>query len=69
MAYKVFRAFDKDIDKSIVSYFGNCLNRGNDYNNFMIRADNDSVTVWDNYDTVTISKSDLPNKIARKLYL
>ena len=57
-----------NLNNSVVKYFCSLLNRINGYNNFNIRVDPCSVTAWDGYDSITILKSDLPNKIARKLY-
>ena len=70
MATKNF--YDCTTDKvcSIVyNYFCAALNRCSGYCDFNIRVDSNSVTAWDGYDSVTISKCNLPNKIARKLYL
>ena len=64
--------FDCSTDKVcsiVVKYFCNALNRCNGYYNFNIRVDPNSVTAWDGYNSETVSKCDLPNKIARKLYL
>ena len=58
-----------NLNNTVVKYFCSRLNRVNSYVNFNIRVDKDSVTAWDGYDTVTVSKSELPNKIARKLYI
>ena len=63
--------FDCKTDKVcsiVVTYFCSVLNRCNGYIDFNIRVDPCSVTAWDGYDSITILKSDLPNKIARKLY-
>ena len=64
-----FDCTNDNLNKSVVTYFCNLLNRVNGYVNFNIRVDKDSVTAWDGYNSVTVSKCDLPNKIARKLYL
>ena len=57
-----------NLNNSVLKFFCSALNRCNGYNNFNIRVDSCSVTAWDGYDSITILKSDLPNKIARKLY-
>ena len=57
-----------NVDNAVVKYFCSLLNRINGYVNFNVRVDKDSVTAWDGYNSVTVSKCDLPNKIARKLY-
>ena len=64
-----FDCSTNNVNKSVVAYFCNALGRINGYNNFNIKVDPRSVTAWDGYDSVTIAKSSLPNKIARKLYL
>ena len=58
-----------NVNNAVVTYFCSLLNRVNGYVDFNIRVDSDSVTAWDGYYSVTVSKSDLPNKIARKLFL
>ena len=57
-----------NLSKLVVTYFCSLLNRVNGYVNFNIRVDKYSVTAWDGYNTVTVYKYELPNKIARKLY-
>ena len=56
-------------DQSIVRYFASILGRTPDYNNFNVLAEEFYVTFWDDYGARTVLKSDLPNKIARKIYL
>ena len=64
-----FDCSNGNLNNSVATYFCNLLNRVNGYVNFNIRVDKDSVTAWDGYDSVTVAKCDLPNKIARKLFL
>ena len=63
-----FDCTNGNLSKSVVTYFCSLLNRVNGYIDFNIRVDKYSVTAWDGYNTVTVYKCDLPNKIARKLY-
>ena len=64
-----FDCTNGNLNSSVVKYFCSLLNRVNGYVNFNIRVDKDSVTAWDGYNSVTVSKCGLPNKIARKLFL
>lgn len=64
-----FDCTNGNLNNSVVKYFCSLLNRINGYIDFNIRVDSCSVTAWDGYYSVTVSKCDLPNKIARKLYL
>ena len=64
-----FDCTNGNLNNSVVKYFCSLLNRTNGYVNFNVRVDKDSVTAWDGYNSVTVSKCDLPNKIARKLFL
>ena len=57
-----------NVNNAVVAFFCSALNRCKGYIDFNIRVDPCSVTAWDGYDSITILKSDLPNKIARKLY-
>ena len=63
-----FDCTNGNLSKLVVRYFGSRLNRVDGYVNFNIRVDKYSVTACDGYNAVTVSKCDLPNKIARKLY-
>ena len=63
-----FDCSNGNVDNAVVKYFCSLLNRVDVYVNFNVRVDKDSVTAWDGYNSVTVSKCDLPNKIARKLY-
>lgn len=63
-----FDCTNSNLNNTVVKYFCNLLNRVDGYVNFNIRVDKDSATAWDGYDSVTVCKCDLPNKIARKLY-
>ena len=63
-----FDCTNGNLSKLVVAYFCSLLNRVNGYANFNIRIDKYSVTAWDGYNTVTVYKYNLPNKIARKLY-
>ena len=63
-----FDCTNGNLNNTVAAYFCNLLNRVNGYVNFNIRVDKNSVTAWDGYNSVTIYKRDLPNKIARKLY-
>lgn len=69
MTKNFFDCSTGNVDNSVVTYFCSLLNRTNGYVNFNVRVDKDSVTAWDGYNSVTASKCDLPNKIARKLFL
>ena len=60
-----FDCTGRNVDPVIVRYFGSILGRTPDY----ILAEEFDVTVWDGYGARTVLKSDLPNKIARKVYL
>ena len=64
-----FDCTNGNLNNSVVKYFCSLLNRINGYIDFNIRVDSCSVTAWDGFHSVTVSKSDLPNKIARKLFL
>lgn len=59
----------RNVDKAIVRYFASILGRTPDCNNFNVLAEEFYVTVWDGYGSRTVLRSDLPNKIARKIYL
>ena len=64
-----FDCTGRNVDPAIIRYFGSILGRTPDYNNFNIIAEEFYVTVFDGYSSQVVLKSDLPNKIARKIYL